>query len=69
MINTLIHEYELFRIKIDENIYEMKKQFIHVMNHMRTRDVAANSGVFYSDEKLSLHENTRWSCKLKCISN
>lgn len=38
IINTLIHEYELFIIKTDKNIYEMKKRFIHAMNHMRTRE-------------------------------
>lgn len=35
-MNTLSHKYELFRMKPRENIYDMQKKFIHIMNHMRT---------------------------------
>lgn len=37
-MNTLIHEYELSRMKFEENIQDTDKRFIHIMNHMRTRD-------------------------------
>lgn len=35
-MNTLTHEYRLFRMKPKENIYAMQKWLIHIMNHMRT---------------------------------
>lgn len=35
-INTLTHEYKLFTIKPEENIYDMQKGLIHIVNHMRT---------------------------------
>lgn len=34
-MKTLTYEYELFRMKLDENIQDMKKCFIPIMNHMR----------------------------------
>lgn len=36
-MNTLTHDYELFRIEPEENIYDMQKLFIHIVNHMRTK--------------------------------
>lgn len=35
-MSTLIHEYEVFRIKPGENIQNMKKHFIHIVNHLIT---------------------------------
>lgn len=35
-MNTLTHEYEFLRMKHQENIYDMQKRFIHIVNHMRT---------------------------------
>lgn len=35
-MNTLAHEYELFRIKPMENIQNMEKHFILIMNHLKT---------------------------------
>lgn len=35
-MNTLAHEYELFRMNLGENIYDIKKRFIHIFNPMRT---------------------------------
>lgn len=35
-MNTLTHEYELFRMKLREIIQDMEKCFIHFVNHMRT---------------------------------
>lgn len=34
--STFTHEYGLFRIKPEENIQDIKKQFTHIVNHMRT---------------------------------
>lgn len=34
-MGTLTHEYELFRIKFEENIQGMVKQFIHIVNHLK----------------------------------
>lgn len=36
IMNTLTHEHELFRMKHEENILDMKKYFIHIVNHLRT---------------------------------
>lgn len=35
-MNTLTHDYELFRMKPEENIQDMKKYCIHIVNHMKT---------------------------------
>jgi len=32
--NTLIHEYEMFRIKAEETIYDVQKRFTHIVNHL-----------------------------------
>lgn len=37
-VNILTHEYELFIIKCEENIQDMEKGFIHIVNHLRTLD-------------------------------
>lgn len=44
--NILAHEYELFIMKPEENIYDMDKRFIHVINHMR------NLGKVFQNEDL-----------------
>lgn len=36
MMNILTHEYEIFRMNLEENIYGILKCFIHIVNHMRT---------------------------------
>ena len=33
-INTLTHEYELFRMNTNENIQSMQKRFTHIVNHL-----------------------------------
>ena len=33
-INTLTHEYELFRMNANENIQDMQKRFTHIVNHL-----------------------------------
>ena len=33
-INTLTHEYELFRMNTNENIKSMQKRFTHIVNHL-----------------------------------
>ena len=33
-INTLTHEYELFRMKTNENIQDVHKRFTHIVNHL-----------------------------------
>lgn len=35
-MNILTYEYELLRMKLEENIYDMRKWFVHIVNHMRT---------------------------------
>lgn len=35
-LDTLTHEYELFRMKSDENINQMQTRFTHIMSHTRT---------------------------------
>uniref|UniRef100_A0A151UDG5 Retrovirus-related Pol polyprotein from transposon TNT 1-94 n=1 Tax=Cajanus cajan TaxID=3821 RepID=A0A151UDG5_CAJCA len=32
--NTLIHEYELFRMNQNESIQDMQKRFTHIINHL-----------------------------------
>ena len=34
-MNTLTHEFELFRMKSGESIQDMQKRFIHIINHLR----------------------------------
>ena len=33
-INTLTHEYELFRMNANERIQDMQKRFTHIVNHL-----------------------------------
>lgn len=35
-MNTLIHEYKFFRMKPKENIEDIEKHFIRIMNHIIT---------------------------------
>lgn len=35
-MNTLTHEYKLFRMKHEETIQDMEKYFIHIVNHLIT---------------------------------
>lgn len=35
-MNTLIHEYELFIMKLEDNILKIDKYFTHIVNHMKT---------------------------------
>ena len=32
--NTLIQEYEMFRMKAEETIYDVQKRFTHIVNHL-----------------------------------
>lgn len=34
-MNTLIHEYDLFIMKHEENIQDMQKRLTHIVNHLR----------------------------------
>ena len=45
-INTLTHEYELFRMNQGESIQEMQKRFTHIVNHL------ASLGKTFSNEDL-----------------
>jgi len=45
-INTLTHEYELFRIKQNETIQDMQKRFTHIINHL------ASLGKIFPNEDL-----------------
>jgi len=33
-VNTLTHEYKLFRMNTNENIQSMHKRFMHIVNHL-----------------------------------
>ena len=33
-VDTLTHEYELFRMNPNENILSLKKRFTHIVNHL-----------------------------------
>ena len=45
-INTLTHEYELFRMNQNEIIQEMQKRFTHIVNHL------ASLGKMFPNEDL-----------------
>jgi len=45
-INTLTHEYELFRMNPKENIQDMQKRFTHIVNHL------ASLGKIFPNEDL-----------------
>jgi len=45
-INTLTHEYELFRMNQNETIQEMQKRFTHIVNHL------ASLGYMFLNEDL-----------------
>ena len=45
-INTLTHEYELFRMNTNENIQSMHKRFTHIVNHL------ASLGKIFPNEDL-----------------
>jgi hypothetical protein len=42
-MNTLTHEYELFRMKSGESIQDMQKRFIHIINHLRALGKSFNN--------------------------
>ena len=39
-INTLTHEYELFRMNQNETIQDMQKRFTHIVNHLASLDIS-----------------------------
>ncbi|KAL2337025.1 hypothetical protein Fmac_011471 [Flemingia macrophylla] len=45
-INTLTHEYELFRMNQNESIQDMQKRFTHIVNHL------ASLGKVFQNEDL-----------------
>ena len=45
-INTLTHEYELFRMNPNENIHSLQKRFTHIVNHL------ASLGKIFPNEDL-----------------
>jgi len=45
-INTLTHEYKIFRINQNETIQEMQKRFTHIVNHL------ASLGKMFPNEDL-----------------
>lgn len=38
MLNTFTHKYELFRLKPENNIYDMQKRFTYIVIHMRIHE-------------------------------
>ena len=65
-INTLTHEYELFRINTNENIQSMHKRFTHIVNHL------ASLGKIFPNEdlinKFFRGLSTEWQPKVTAIS-
>ena len=45
-VNTLTHEYELFRMNPNENIHSMQKRLTHIVNHL------ASLGKIFPNEDL-----------------
>lgn len=64
-MDTLIHEYKLFRMKLKENIYDMQKQFIHIVNQKRTRRKVFQNGDFVV--KFIRCLNRSWQLKIIAI--
>ena len=64
--NTLIKEYEMFRMKAEETIYNMQKRFTHIVNHL-----IALGKVFEKEElniKILKSLNRAWQPKVTTIS-
>jgi len=47
-INTLTHEYELFRMNQNETIQHMQKRFTHIVNH-----VASLAKIFLNEDLIN----------------
>ena len=65
-VNTLTHEYELFRMNPNENIYSMQKRFTHIVNHL------ASLGKIFPNEdlinKILRFLSREWQPKVTAIS-
>ncbi|XP_047149798.1 uncharacterized protein LOC124821898 [Vigna umbellata] len=64
--NSLIHEYELFRMKAEDTIYEVQKRFTHIVNHLM-----ALGKVFDKEDiniKILKSLNRIWQPKVTVIS-
>lgn len=65
IMNTLTHEYKLFRMKHEETIQDMEKYFIHIVNHLITL-----GKIFIHDyliNKVLLFLNHIWKPKVNVI--
>lgn len=65
-INTLTHEYELFRMNPNETIQDMQKRFTHIVNHL------ASLGKTFPNEdlinKVLRCLNRKWQPKVTAIT-
>jgi len=64
--DTLIQEYEMFRIKAEETIYDVQKSFTHIVNHL-----IALGKIFEKEElniKILKSLNRAWQPKVTTIS-
>jgi len=65
-INTLTHEYELFRMNQNETIQDMQKKFTHIVNHL------AKLGKIFPNEdlinKVLRCLNKEWQPKVTAIA-
>ncbi|XP_027933253.1 uncharacterized protein LOC114188805 [Vigna unguiculata] len=64
--NTLVQEYEMFRMKAEETIYDVQKRFTHIVNHL-----IALGKVFEKEElniKILKSLNRAWQPKVTSIS-
>ncbi|XP_027927440.1 uncharacterized protein LOC114184329 [Vigna unguiculata] len=64
--NTLIQEYEMFRMKVEETNYDVQKRFTHIVNHL-----IALGKVFEKEElniKILKSLNKAWQPKVTAIS-
>jgi len=64
--NTLIQEYEMFRMKAEETIYDVQKRFTHIVNHLKAL------GKAFEKEELNIKIlkslNRVWQPKVTIIS-
>lgn len=66
IMNILIHEYEQFRMKSEENIQDMEKIFILIVNHLRIMDKFFQNKDLIN--KVLRHLNYSWKLKIIAIS-
>ena len=65
-INTLTHEYELFRMNQNETIQDIQKRFTHIVNHL-----ASLGKIFHNEDlinKVLRYLSREWQPKVTAIA-